>query len=73
MLETIPQVDLEKCDGCGVCVECCPSGATGLVNNRLVIIKPENCTYCTECEASCPQDAIRCPFEIVVEELGDRG
>jgi len=26
--------------------------------------KPEACTYCTECEAVCPQNAIQCPLTI---------
>ena len=66
MREAIPEIDLSKCDGCGVCVERCPSAATGLVNAKLVIVRPEDCTYCADCEALCPTGAISCPFEIVL-------
>jgi ferredoxin len=26
------------------------------------------CDWCALCEALCPNDAIRCPFEIVIEQ-----
>lgn len=29
------------------------------------IARPKDCTYCADCEAICPQDAISCVFEIV--------
>jgi len=30
-----------------------------------VVIRQDGCTYCTACEAACPELAIECPFEIV--------
>ena len=32
--------------------------------DELVFANPQNCTYCTTCEETCPEDAVRCEFEI---------
>jgi NAD-dependent dihydropyrimidine dehydrogenase PreA subunit len=29
------------------------------------IARPGDCTYCTDCEAVCPEGAIQCGYEIV--------
>ena len=63
----MPIIDLEKCDGCGLCVTVCRCNALVLVNTTITIIETEECGWCTQCEAVCPNDAITCPFEIVVE------
>ncbi len=62
----IPEIDLDKCTGCGDCVELCPLDVVALTNNEVTIVKPEGCSYCTDCEAFCPSGAIKCPFEIVL-------
>ena len=62
----IPEIDLEKCNGCGDCVELCPAGIVALVNGKSAIVKPEDCNYCTDCEAICLSGAIRCSFEIIL-------
>lgn len=61
-----PEVNLEKCTGCGDCVEFCPTGAVAIVNGKVSVVKPEACTYCTECEALCPSGAMRCPYDIIL-------
>ncbi|MBI4303284.1 MAG: 4Fe-4S binding protein [Chloroflexi bacterium] len=66
MSEGIPEIDVEKCIGCGDCVDWCPTGAVRLVNGKVVMLHPENCHYCTDCETVCPVGAIRCPFEIIL-------
>lgn len=66
MKGSTPEVELEKCTGCGDCVDKCPSGAVKLVEGKAVVIRPEDCDYCTECETFCPSGAIRCPFEIIL-------
>ena len=62
----VSQVDVEKCDGCGVCTEVCPFGAIILedtvgAGNR-ADYRSKNimalCKGCGLCAASCPQKAI---------------
>lgn len=64
----MPILDLDKCDGCGLCVSVCKCGALVLVNNVITIIETEECGWCTYCEAVCPTYAISCPFEIIIQE-----
>ncbi len=61
----LPRIDLSRCNCCGRCAERCPTGAVEMRSNGPVIALPAQCTYCTDCEAVCPEDAIRCPYEIV--------
>jgi len=61
----LPEIDLSLCDRCGRCVERCPTGAVEMTPSGPVIVRPDDCTYCTECEAVCPQGAIKCGYEIV--------
>jgi len=68
----MPVVDREKCNGCGLCVSVCRCRALALVDDIITIIETEECGYCTECEVVCPTGAIRCPYEIVIEEYYER-
>ena len=65
----LPVVDPQKCNGCGLCVSVCLCGGLIMVGNVVTVIEIENCDWCTICEAVCPTGAIRCPLEIVIEEL----
>ena len=66
MKVSLPEIDLDRCDGCGNCVEQCPTGVVEIKDGKATIVRPEECSYCTECESFCPQEAIRCPFEIIL-------
>jgi len=68
-VSAIPEIALEKCTGCGDCVEKCPTKAVELVRGKAIIVRPEDCNYCTNCEAFCPSGAIKCPFEIILTKL----
>jgi NAD-dependent dihydropyrimidine dehydrogenase PreA subunit len=65
----VPEIDLNKCTRCGDCVEQCATNAVALMNNKVAIVRPEDCNYCTDCEAICPSGAIRCPFEIMLVKV----
>lgn len=69
----MPVIDLERCTGCGNCIDLCPAGALDLVDDKVVLVRPDDCIYCTECEAYCPSEAIGCPMEIVLAEEEERG
>jgi NAD-dependent dihydropyrimidine dehydrogenase PreA subunit len=49
-------VDLEKCVGCGACVQDCPLDAIRLKKKKAVI--DDRCTECTACMRVCPEEAI---------------
>lgn len=58
-------VDYNRCKGCDVCVEVCPSGTLAMrvdktyVNGKIInITNPQNCIGCNNCELSCPDFAI---------------
>ena len=64
----MPVIDPEKCDGCGLCVGVCHLNALAIVNNIIAIIETVECDWCTDCELVCITGAIRCPFEIILQE-----
>ncbi len=53
-------VDSEKCTGCGVCVEACPTEAIQ-IRNDLAVVNEEKCIDCGTCEDECAKDAIMLP------------
>lgn len=57
-----PEVDREKCIGCGTCVSVCPMGVFELqeVEGKMVAVpvKAESCVACRACEGQCPVGAI---------------
>ncbi len=52
------EVSLEKCTGCGRCVEVCPAGAVRIADGHAVI-DDEACRRCEACVEACPQGALR--------------
>jgi MinD superfamily P-loop ATPase len=67
----MPQVNREKCNGCGLCVGICSCNAFALLDNVAVIVETEECGWCAECEVVCPTNAISCHYEIVIERPQD--
>ena len=49
-------VDLEKCVGCGTCVQDCPLGAIRLKKKKAAI--DDRCSQCGACMRVCPEEAI---------------
>ena len=51
------KVDPEKCEGCGDCVDVCPTEAITLEDGKAVV-NEEECADCGACEPVCPTEAI---------------
>jgi adenylylsulfate reductase subunit B len=53
-------VYMTSCDGCGHCVDICPSDIMHIdpINRRAVNIEPNFCWECYSCVKACPQNAI---------------
>jgi NAD-dependent dihydropyrimidine dehydrogenase PreA subunit len=51
-------VDLDLCDGCGTCVDTCPTAAIE-VNDGKAVIDEDNCADCGACESECPTGALQ--------------
>ena len=51
-----PDVDAEKCIGCGLCVKLCPMKNLAVVNNKAV--SSDRCTLCYRCFSHCPTQAL---------------
>jgi 2-oxoglutarate ferredoxin oxidoreductase subunit delta len=60
----MPQINSDRCDGCGICVERCPTQALGIRHQVAVLLHPDRCHYCGECEQVCPTLAIELPYLI---------
>ena len=65
-----PLLDRARCTGCGDCIPVCAPGVLALVDGRIEFVKPDSCDYCGECEAICSQDAISCPYDVVLDVNG---
>jgi adenylylsulfate reductase subunit B len=52
--------DMSRCDGCGECVDICPSDIMHIdpVYRRSYNIEPNFCWECYSCVKACPQNAI---------------
>lgn len=52
-----PEVSDASCDGCGVCVNACPTGAVA-ISGRRVAVRQTNCIFCGLCQEACPRGAL---------------
>jgi MinD superfamily P-loop ATPase len=55
--EPIPQVDVQKCNGCGQCGEICQYSAIVCIGEK-VLVYPDLCHACGGCARVCPEEAI---------------
>lgn len=59
----VARVDLDKCNGCGVCLERCVFHARKLENGKSVVVE-ENCQGCGLCTTTCSTGASRLVYSI---------
>lgn len=57
-----PRLDVDRCNGCGLCARECPSEAIDLLALAEKVKRPafyfDRCTFCGVCAELCPRDAI---------------
>ncbi len=58
MRRTIIEIDEEKCNGCGLCVDACHEGAIELVDGKARLVSDEYCDGLGDCLPECPTNAI---------------
>jgi NAD-dependent dihydropyrimidine dehydrogenase PreA subunit len=58
-LALIKEINSEKCNGCGICLDVCPLDVFRIDEGKKAIIKyPDDCMTCFDCDLSCPTGAI---------------
>ena len=57
---SIERIDIELCNGCGLCAESCPMDVIRMdeKGEKAVIRYPDDCMLCLYCEKVCSQNAI---------------
>lgn len=58
MERRVIEIDQERCNGCGLCVNACAEGAIGLINGKARLLRDDYCDGLGNCLPACPQDAI---------------
>lgn len=58
-------INLERCNGCGACLEVCPDGAIYLIEGKAVVDEAL-CQECEACVAVCPTEAIEVAEQVEV-------
>lgn len=58
MIRKIIEIDQEKCNGCGLCINACHEGALQLIDGKAVLISDEYCDGLGDCLPECPTGAI---------------
>ncbi|NMB44785.1 MAG: P-loop NTPase [Firmicutes bacterium] len=70
VMTTVPEIAMDKCDGCGKCSEFCAFHAIGVAGHRPITF-PELCHSCGGCTLVCPSGAItEVPRRIGSIEIG---
>ena len=58
-----PEIDKERCTGCGRCVAACPHRLLALevagFRKHAVLLRPTRCDRCLNCLPACPVGALR--------------
>jgi NAD-dependent dihydropyrimidine dehydrogenase PreA subunit len=53
-----PEVDIEKCTGCGECVDICPVDVFEIQDEKSVPVNADECVGCESCIEVCEHEAI---------------
>ncbi len=51
-------VVVASCDGCGICVEQCPTDVFAVEDKKCQVVSLKDCMACRLCETICPHMAV---------------
>ncbi len=68
LLKVEPEINRERCTGCGICIEHCPTGAARL-SSRVPEINRKKCIKCFCCQEFCPQKAVEIKYSWLARKL----
>lgn len=52
------KIDLDKCKGCGECVDICPNEVLELADDKANVVNMDECAGCESCVEVCEEAAI---------------
>ncbi len=52
------EINYDKCNACGICIEICPEQKFNLNENNKPEINKNNCIFCYNCVSMCPETAV---------------
>ncbi len=58
MIRKIINIDEQKCNGCGLCVNACHEGAIEMVDGKAKLTREDYCDGLGDCLPTCPMNAI---------------
>ena len=58
VVRTIIQIDEDKCNGCGICVNACHENAIGIIDGKASLLRDDYCDGLGNCLPACPTGAI---------------
>jgi len=58
MAEEKVKLDVEKCVGCGICVDTCEKSVLEMADDVVKVAHPEKCDGCNSCVEACPNEAL---------------
>ncbi len=58
MKRTIVNIDQDKCNGCGLCIDACHEGALQLIDGKARLVSESYCDGLGDCLPECPTGAI---------------
>jgi len=72
MAEQLHRVNLETCNGDGICADICPENALELVDEKAATVddRAEHCIMCGQCVAVCPTGSLQMP-DLPAEDFRD--
>ena len=52
------QLDVTRCNGCGLCADVCPRGVFAIAEHRATLVDRDACLECGACALNCVTGAI---------------